>query len=121
MDWPRHMGILLHNGTYQSSIMKRHAKRPVVPSYGVATDSNDWVYLKIDQELIESSIETLLNLSPEVVTRLWDHQKRLNNSEVQVDYTNEELAIITITNLDYPRIPRIVQSCSSRFWQRTVI
>lgn len=103
--------------------MKRHAKRPDEPSYGVATDSNDWFFLKIDQEWIGSSIETLLNLSPEAVTRLWDHheQKRLNNSEFQVDYTNEDLAIITITNLDYPRIPRMVQSCSLNFWQRTVI
>lgn len=70
---------------------------------------------------IGSSIETLLNLSPGVVTRLWDHQKRLNNRDFPVDYTDKELATIGITDLDYPRIPRMVQSFSLEFWRGTAV
>ncbi|GLA66455.1 hypothetical protein AtubIFM54640_009028 [Aspergillus tubingensis] len=104
-----------------SSILRRHAKRPDVPSYGIATDSIDWVFTKIDQALIGSYIETLLDASPENDTRLWDHQKRLNIREFQAVYTDKELATIGITDLDYPRIPRMVQSFSLEFWRGTAV
>ncbi|GKZ61541.1 hypothetical protein AnigIFM49718_008260 [Aspergillus niger] len=70
---------------------------------------------------VAPTTETLLEINPESVTRLQEQQKWLDNAELQVDCTDEDLSALGIEDPNYPRIPGMVRSCCLKFWQPAAI